>query len=108
MQHHVNCVKGSKLIIYRYSDVWDRSFRSLNTLNFGIGGDRTQHVQWRIENLILLYTAKYIVVHCGTNNIDVDSPIEIAKGFISCGLVLKKKYPQLKVVISRLVVNNET
>ena len=89
--------------LYRYSDVWDKSFRPLNTLNFGIGGDQTQHVQWRIENMTLPHTAKYIVVHCGTNNTDTNSPFEIAKGVISCGLAVKKKYPQIKVVITGIL-----
>lgn len=29
---------------------WDTNFAPLNSLNFGIGGDCTEHVLWRIEN----------------------------------------------------------
>ena len=29
---------------------WDTYFAPLNSLNFGIGGDCTEHVLWRIEN----------------------------------------------------------
>lgn len=29
---------------------WDTCFEPLHSLNFGIGGDCTEHVLWRIEN----------------------------------------------------------
>lgn len=29
---------------------WDTYFAPLSSLNFGIGGDCTEHVLWRIEN----------------------------------------------------------
>src|SRR5689334_21661751 len=32
------------------SNVWKRVYGNRNAANFGIGGDRTQHVIWRIEN----------------------------------------------------------
>src|SRR5439155_9453828 len=31
-------------------NVWDKTFAPLKAANFGIGGDRTQHVLWRIQN----------------------------------------------------------
>ena len=31
-------------------EVWAKAFSQWNPANFGIGGDRTQHVLWRIEN----------------------------------------------------------
>ncbi|CAB4016474.1 Platelet-activating factor acetylhydrolase IB subunit gamma [Paramuricea clavata] len=30
--------------------IWDQLFEPLGSLNFGIGGDSTQHVLWRIQN----------------------------------------------------------
>src|SRR5690242_16347790 len=32
------------------NDVWKRHYAPRNAANFGIGGDRTQHLLWRIEN----------------------------------------------------------
>ena len=39
-------------IIYNISvsQIWDQLFEPLCSLNFGIGGDSTQHVLWRIQN----------------------------------------------------------
>ena len=34
----------------RGKQVWDREYASLNAANFGFGGDRTEHVLWRLRN----------------------------------------------------------
>ena len=31
-------------------NVWQKYYGDRKSLNFGVGGDRTQHVLWRIEN----------------------------------------------------------
>lgn len=31
-------------------EVWTKAFATYEPANFGIGGDRTQHVLWRISN----------------------------------------------------------
>ena len=43
---------GDSLVngLARYHRVWSKYFEPLRALNFGVGGDRTQHVLWRIEN----------------------------------------------------------
>ena len=37
-----------------------------NALNLGIGGDRTEHVIWRIDNLSFPASIKYVIIQCGT------------------------------------------
>ena len=50
-------------------ELWDRYFADLNALNLGFGGDRTEHLLWRIENGELDgYSASVILVLIGTNN----------------------------------------
>jgi lysophospholipase L1-like esterase len=50
--------------------VWDQYFAPLKAANFGISGDRTQHVLWRIDNGELSgFDAKVIVLMLGTNNL---------------------------------------
>lgn len=50
--------------------VWDKYFAPLKAANFGISGDRTQHVLWRIANGELDgFQAKVIVLLLGTNNL---------------------------------------
>ena len=76
---------------------------SFHTLNYGIAGDRTQHVLWRAENAALPNSLKYVVIHCGTNNIDHDQPRDIANGVISIGLKLQEKCRGLKVIVTGLL-----
>ena len=89
----------------RYPSVWDRHLQSFNTVNCGIGGDKTQHVLWRAENLYLPISVHVVVIHCGTNNIDheVYTPHDIAHGVVSCGVRLREKSPHLKVIIAGIL-----
>ena len=43
------------------------------------------------------------MIHCGTNNIDRDSPRNIANGVISSGLVLQEHNWKLQVIITGLI-----
>ena len=49
--------------------VWEKTWAPLKAANFGIGGDRTEHVLWRLEhgNFDGL-KPKEIVLMIGTNN----------------------------------------
>ena len=62
-------------------EVWAKSFSQWTPVNFGIGGDRTQHVLWRIENGELEgIKPKVVVLMIGTNNTNSDAPDKIAEG----------------------------
>src|ERR1700683_5522093 len=51
-------------------DVWARFYFNLYPANFGISGDQTQNVLWRIENGELdNINPKVVVLLIGTNNI---------------------------------------
>ena len=59
--------------------VWKDNYEPLHAANFGIGGDRTQHVLWRIENGELDgIHPKVCVVMIGTNNSNTDPADKIA------------------------------
>ena len=113
-QKHVNLSLNSKTILVligdsivaglsRYANIWRTFFKTFHTMNFGIGGDRTQHVLWRAENATLPNSLKYVVIHCGTNNIDREQPRDIANGVISIGLKLQEKCRGLKVIVTGLL-----
>lgn len=85
------------------SNIWERSFCQMHSLNFGIGGDRTEHVLWRLENGELQVMApKVIVVHVGTNN-HGDSPEDIAEGIKTICSVIRDKQPQAYLVVLTLL-----
>jgi len=49
--------------------VWEKTWAPLKAANFGIGGDRTEHVLWRLENGNFDgLKPKAIVLMIGTNN----------------------------------------
>ncbi len=60
---------------------WQRFYGPRKAANFGIGGDRTQHVLWRIDHGELEgITPKVVVVLIGTNNLASDSALDVARG----------------------------
>jgi lysophospholipase L1-like esterase len=64
-------------------EIWAERYAPMNAANFGIGGDRTQHVLWRIENGELdgAIKPKVIVLMIGTNNTGgSDTAEQIAEG----------------------------
>ncbi|XP_068755231.1 uncharacterized protein [Montipora capricornis] len=83
----------------RYPRIWRKYFAPLKSLNFGIGGDRTQHVLWRLQNGEIECDAKVTVVLCGTNNIDKNSPSEIAQGILAIVDYIRKKKPNMSIIV---------
>jgi len=81
--------------------VWADHFAPLKAANFGIGGDRTQHVLWRITEGKELegITPKVAVLMIGTNNISSDSADEIAEGVTAIIAELRKQKPKMKVLV---------
>ncbi len=79
---------------------WKRYYGPRQTANFGISGDRTQHVLWRIENgEIEGINPRVAVLMIGTNNIGSDSPAEIAEGVKAIVARLREKLPTTKVLV---------
>lgn len=79
---------------------WEKSFAPLKAANFGIAGDTTQGVLWRMQNGELDgFTAKLIVLMLGTNNINRNPNAEIAEGDRLIVEEFRKRQPQAKVLI---------
>ena len=87
----------------RYNNIWRKHFDPLVTVNFGISGDRTQHILWRANDIKLSDKTKYVVIHCGTNNVDSNQPADIADGIINVGLAFKKTHPNIKIIVTGLL-----
>jgi lysophospholipase L1-like esterase len=81
--------------------VWDKRFKPLGAANFGINGDRTQHVLWRIGEGKELkgIEPKLIVLLIGTNNAGSDSPQEVADGITAIVRELQTQKPKSKVLL---------
>lgn len=83
-------------------EVWNRFYSPRNAVNFGIAGDRTQHLLWRIQNGNLNgIHPKVVVVLIGTNNIKEqrNSPPETTEGILAVTSALLEKLPQTKILL---------
>jgi beta-glucosidase len=83
-------------------EVWTRYYAPRNALNLGIGGDRTQHVLWRLENGNLKgLKPKAAVVMIGTNNSNgEDNSVEqIAEGVAAIVQSLQRQLPDTKILL---------
>jgi lysophospholipase L1-like esterase len=80
--------------------LWDQHFAPHKAANFGIGGDTTQGVLWRMQNGELEgYKAKLIVLMLGTNNINRNPNDDIVEGDRLIVQEFRKRQPQAKVLI---------
>ena len=62
-------------------DVWQQYYAKRNAVNLGIGGDRTQHVLWRLDHgNIDGINPKLAVLMIGTNNSGSNTSEQIADG----------------------------
>lgn len=84
--------------------VWEKRFAPLGAANFGIGGDSTRQVLWRIEHGLLDgLSPKLVVLKIGTNNLYDDfnagSDEEIARGIETIVKKLREKLPNTRVLL---------
>jgi len=78
---------------------WKKHYTPRHAANFGIGGDGTQHVLWRVENgEIDGIKPRVIVMMIGTNN--SGSPADdIAAGVKAIVAQLRKRLPETKILL---------
>lgn len=83
------------------SNVWKTYYEPRNTLNLGFGGDRTEHVLWRLQNgEVDGISPKLAVLMIGTNNSShKDSAEQIAAGIKAICAELRQRLPKTKILI---------
>jgi lysophospholipase L1-like esterase/ketosteroid isomerase-like protein len=88
--------------------VWEKYFAPLHAANFGIGGDRTQHVLWRMQNGELTgIKPRVVVLMIGTNNTGFErdkltprnSSAEIVTGVTAIVQGLRTQLPEAKILL---------
>ncbi len=80
-------------------EIWDERFGAWNPANFGIGGDQTQHVLWRIENGELDGIApRAVVLLIGVNNIEYPAE-EIRAGVLAVVERVREKLPASRLLL---------
>ena len=86
--------------------VWQEFYGQRKVINFGVSGDRTQHVLWRFENGQLDgIKARVAVVMIGTNNSnnntnkDDPTPADILEGVTAIVQQIRTRQPDTKVLL---------
>lgn len=81
-------------------DVWAQHYAALNATDFGISGDRTEHLLWRLQQgQINGITPKLIVLMIGTNNTKRDSASQIADGIKAIVAEYRKRCPEAHILL---------
>lgn len=90
-------------------DVWAEHYAKRNAVNLGIGGDRTEHVLWRLQNgNIENISPKLAVIMIGTNNAGSNTSEEIALGVQKIVEYLRRELPEMKVLVLAIFPRGET
>lgn len=81
-------------------NVWAKFYAKRNAVNLGIGGDRTQHVIWRLDNgNVDGIKPKAAVLMIGTNNSGSNTSEQIAAGVKTIVERLRTKLPETKILV---------
>jgi lysophospholipase L1-like esterase len=88
-------------------NVWTNYYGTRKVINFGVSGDRTEHVLWRFENGQLDgIKAKVAVVMIGTNNsgknkdgTDAYSDADILEGVTTIVRQIRTRQPDTRIIL---------
>jgi lysophospholipase L1-like esterase len=80
--------------------VFDKYWGNLKVANFGIAGDTTQGVLYRLQNGEGTgFSPKAVMLMIGTNNTRANSAAEIAEGVGAIVLELQKDFPDARILL---------
>ena len=92
---------------------WNANFHGWNAANFGWGGDRIEHMLWRIENGELDgVNPKVIVILAGTNNIGQrpggdEKVANITRGLRALIDLCRRKAPNATIIVTGILPRND-
>jgi lysophospholipase L1-like esterase len=81
-------------------DVWEQYYSKRNAANLGFGYDFVENTLWRLRHGELDgAAAKVVVIHIGTNNVNRNTPEEIAEGIRTICAEVHQSQPAAKTVL---------
>ena len=92
------------------SESWKKTFGAYNFANFGIGGDRTQNVLWRLEHgEIGALKPKAVVLLIGTNNIGTTEhdAEDTVRGVTAVVQKLRTAFPKARLLVLGIFPRDE-
>ena len=80
--------------------MFEKYFGGYRTANFAIAGDRTEGVLWGLRNGEGQgFQPKAVMLMIGTNNMNANTPPEIAEGIGAIVLELRRNFPEAKILL---------
>jgi len=81
--------------------VWQSHYANSKAANYGVSGDRTEHLLWRIDNGELAgISPRVLVLMIGTNNASWGhTPLEIAEGVGAIVERIRKQLPRTRILL---------
>ena len=84
-------------------DVWGRHYTQFGAFDFGISGDRTQHVLWRLANgQVDNLKPSLIALMIGTNNLSANTNEQIAEGVAAIVQDYRTRCPDAVVLLQAI------
>lgn len=81
-------------------EIWKANYDQYQAANFGIGGDRTEHLIWRIEDGVLKgVKPKVVVMMIGTNNSLDHTADQIAAADRKIVELVRANIPEAKILV---------
>ncbi len=80
---------------------WKVSFGAISAFNFAQGGDRTEHLLWRLEQgQVENFKPKLILLMIGTNNLtNGEAPAAVAQGVEAVVKAYRQRCPEAKILL---------
>ncbi len=89
-------------------DVWQKYYGNRNAFDFGIGGDRTEHVLWRLaQGQVNNLHPKLVAIMIGTNNTGANSAEQIAEGVKTVVADYQKRCPDTVILLQAIFPRGE-
>jgi len=85
---------------WRGEKLWKEKYEPMKAVDFGIGGDRTEHVLWRMKHGECTgIKPKVVVLMIGTNNLGANSGPQIAEGVTAIVKEFRRRLPRAKILL---------
>ncbi len=84
-------------------EIWQKNFAQYNPANFGIGGDHTGNLLWRLKyGHADKLNPKAVVLLIGVNNFGHlhETPKQVFEGIKANVVLLRKMYPNTKILVN--------
>lgn len=81
-------------------EIWNQYYQDRQALNLGYGWDRIENMIWRVQHGELDHSdPKLVVVMAGTNNLEVNTPEDIAQGVRQLCLEIHQRKPDAQILL---------